>query len=267
MRTSIAALIAALMLPAGVADAADAAALKVLGFSPDGRHFGFLQYGPQWDAGRMQADVFVIDVARNRFVPGAPLRIGADMKEDATSDNIAPALRAFVANAEKRAAGMITTHKISKPGTLLARDPDARAGEHSSGSDMPPKGQGAAEVTAKHPVLGELKLKLETKTLDWPKTSRNGTHKGAGSCAEEMDPEKGVAFRLTLDQGGRTIVLQDDKTIPASRNCTIGYGIVEVHGFDRPDGKVTLAAILGMHTRGFEGADRVFLTVTKVLER
>ncbi len=31
--------------------AMEALALKVLGFSPDGRHFGFIQYGGQGDGG------------------------------------------------------------------------------------------------------------------------------------------------------------------------------------------------------------------------
>jgi predicted secreted protein len=82
-----------------------------------------------------------------------------------------------------------------------------------------------------------------------------------------MDPAKGVMFKLTLDHGGRNIVLQDDKAIPASRNCVTDYGIVQVQTFDRPDGKVTLAVLLGMKTRGFEGEDRVFLAVTRVLDR
>ena len=62
-------------------------------------------------------------------------------------------------------------------------------------------------------------------------------------------------------------MLQDDKTVPASRNGVSGYGIAEVHAFDRPDGKVTLAVILGMKARGFEGEDRLFLAVTRVLDR
>ena len=74
-------------------------------------------------------------------------------------------------------------------------------------------------------------------------------------------------FKLTLEQGGRTIVLNDDKTIPASRLCALGYGIAEVHAFDRPDGKVTLAIMVGIKVRGFEGEDRLFLAVTKVVDR
>ena len=62
-------------------------------------------------------------------------------------------------------------------------------------------------------------------------------------------------------------MLDDDKTIPTSRDCVTGYGIAEVHAFDRPDGKVTLAVMLGMEIRGFEGEDRLFLAVTRVLYR
>ena len=62
-------------------------------------------------------------------------------------------------------------------------------------------------------------------------------------------------------------MLNDDKTIPASRHCVTGHGIAEVHAFDRPDGKVTLAVIVGMDVRGFEGNDRLFFAVTRVLGR
>jgi predicted secreted protein len=255
------------LLPSSLSFAADAAALAVLGFSPDGRHFGFMQYGPRWDALEFHAEVFVVDTGRDRFVQGVPLRVSAEMKDDANEDNIGPQLKAFLATVRKRTASLVRTHKISKPGARLASAAEARAGEHSSGSDMPEAGAGVAAVTARHPVLGDLTLRLDIKPMEWPKTSRYNSHKDATSCAEEMAPAKGAAFRLTLERRGQSILLHDDKTIPASRHCASGYGIVEVHAFDRPDGKVTLAVILGMRSRGFEGADRTFLAVTRVLER
>lgn len=142
---------------------------------------------------------------------------------------------------------------------------DARTGEPHSGSGGPTAGANA--VTARHPRLGELNLNLNVREAPWPKASRLGAHKGASSCAKEVDWQKGVGFRLTLAQGGRTIVLNDDRTIPASRFCALGYGIAEVHAFDRPDGKITLAVMVGMQVRGFEGKDRLFLAITKVLDR
>lgn len=258
-------LIAAINVTAGPVLAYDALALKVLGFSPDGRHFAFMQYGPQWEASRFTADVVVIDANRDRFVQGSPLRVTAEMKDDAAEDQIGPELKAFLAKVTQRSAGLLNTYKVSKPGALLLRVSEARPDQYGSGSDQPTAGPKTA--TAKHARLGDLKLTIDLKELDWPRTSKLGPHKEAGLCASELDTQKGAGFRLTLDAGGRQVVLNDDKTIPASRFCVTNYGIAEVHAFDRPDGKVTLAVVLGMNIRGFEGEDRVFLAVTKVLER
>lgn len=248
---------------------ADSLALKVLGFSPDGRHFALMQYGPQWEASRFYAETFVIDAGRDRFVAGAPQRTTIDMKDDTTEDNVGPQLKAFVTGAEKRAAGLLGPNRITSRGKLLVRIDTVKTGEHGSGSDRPGVGEAARvrTVSTKHATLGEMKFTLERKELDWPKTSKLGPHKEASACAEEMDPEKGAGFKLTLEYGGRSIAMNDDKTIPASRHCVIDYGLAEVHAFDRPDGKVTLAVIVNMESRGFEGADRSFLAVTRVLDR
>ena len=257
--------VAASLLSPIAAQSAESLALNVLGFSPDGRHFAFMQYGPQWEASRFAADVVVIDANRDRFVQGSPVRVTADMKDDANEDNIAADLKAFLAKARQRAGSLLNAHKVSKPGILLLRVAEARPDEFGSGSDRPPAGVPAA--TAKHDRLGEFKLQLHLKEIDWPKTSKLGPHKEAGTCSSEVDWQKGAGVRLTLEVGGREIVLNDDKTIPASRHCVTGYGIAEVHAFDRPDGKVTLAVMLGMEIRGFEGQDRLFLAVTKVIDR
>lgn len=251
----------------GPAHAFDIYALKVLGFSPDGRHFGFMYYAPQFDAQRFHAEVTVIDAASDRFVAGAPLRVTEEMKDDIPEGKFDAELKAFLGRVDKRAVKLVGDQKIGKPGVVLARVAEARADDYEQTQDKPAPEAGAASITAKHPKLGDLKISLETREVDWPKTSKLYAGKEAPTCAVEMDPSKGSIFRLTLDQGGRSIVLQDDKTIPASRNCVTGYGIVEVQTFDRPDGKVTLAVLLGMKTRGFEGADRVFLAVTRVLDR
>jgi predicted secreted protein len=266
MSKPIAAVLFAAALTITPAHAFDILALRTLGFSPDGRYFAFMQYGPQWDASKLFAETYVIDTSTDRFVPGAPARLSNDMKDDADSDKIGPELKAFLARADKRNAALIGKLKIGKPGVVLVRVPEARVDDYEHTPDKPPPPAGVAELTAKHPQLGDLKLKLETKELPWPKTSRLYAGKDAPSCAKEVEGT-GAAFRLTLELGGRSIVLQDDKTVPASRNCVSGYGIAEVQTFDRPDGKVTLAVILGMQSRGFEGQDRMFLAVTRVLSR
>jgi predicted secreted protein len=267
MSKPIAAVLIAATLTATPAQAFDILALRTLGFSPDGRYFAFMQYGPQWEASKLFAETSVIDASTDRYVQGTPARISNDMKDDADSDKIGPELKAFLARADKRNAGLIGKHKIGKPGVVLVRVPEARVDDYEHTTDKPPPGPGAATVKATHPQLGEFTLTLDVREADWPKSSRLYAGKEAPSCAEEMDPAKGAAFRLTLERNGRSVVLQEDKTIPASRHCVSSYGIAQVQTFDRPDGKVTLAVLLGMKRRGFEGEDRVFLAVTRVLDR
>jgi predicted secreted protein len=243
------------------AQAIESLAVKVLGFSPDGRYFAFVQYGGYGDHSSYIAETFVIDTQRDRFVESVPIRLIVDMREE--NENEAEELQDLLKNATKRSAALMSRYNISKPGTRLVKVAETKSDEVLSGSDRPTAG--SAEVTAKHPKIGDLLLKLAAKELPWSKASKLGPHKEAGSCAKELDWTKGAGFRLTLEQAGRETVLNDDKSIPSSRHCALGYGIAEVHAFDRPDGKVSLAVLLGMDQRGFEGNDRVFLAVTKVL--
>jgi predicted secreted protein len=246
--------------------AAEAAALKVYGFSADGRYFAFAQHGGQGDGGHAYAEITVIDTTQDRFVAGFPVRIEPTELED--QEGAPEEGEQALVLAEKKAGAKLKGLGATRPGQVLARDAKVRAAEnpsYSAGNDLGPKVGGRA-MSFTHPRLGKMDLALALKTFDWPATSRLGRHKEAGSCKQEVDWQKGAAFRLTLARGGGTLVLNDDKTIPASRLCVLDYGLAEVHAYDRPDGAVTLAVILDMHTRGFEGQDRTFLVVTKVIK-
>ena len=58
-----------LALAALQAFAGDAAVFQNLGFSPDGRYYMFAQYGVAERNSQPYAEIFTVDVARNRFVP------------------------------------------------------------------------------------------------------------------------------------------------------------------------------------------------------
>lgn len=163
--------------------AADALALKVLGFSPDGRYFGFVQYGMQAEAGTNLAETFLIDTATDRFAQGSPVRVTTEMPEDDFDE--AKEVKALLAKSAKRAAVHVSRYNISSSGKVLARVGDARSEEYGSGSDAP--GVGSQAVSARHAALGALDLKLDLKEFDWPKSAKLGSHKGAGLCAKEVD--------------------------------------------------------------------------------
>ena len=50
--------------------AGDAAVFQNLGFSPNGRYFMFAQYGVSENSSLPYAQIFTVEVSRNRFVPG-----------------------------------------------------------------------------------------------------------------------------------------------------------------------------------------------------
>jgi len=64
-----------LALAAAPVLACDAAAFQNLGFSPDSRYFMFAQYGVSEAGSLPYAQVFVVDVPRNRFVPGGTRKV------------------------------------------------------------------------------------------------------------------------------------------------------------------------------------------------
>jgi len=69
------ALALALALTAVRLSAGDAATFVDLGFSPDGVTYMFAQYGVQSGALKPWAEIFVVDVPRNNFVPGGRLSL------------------------------------------------------------------------------------------------------------------------------------------------------------------------------------------------
>jgi predicted secreted protein len=59
-----------LALAAISASAGDAAVFQNLGFSPDGKYFMFAQFGVKEKTTQPYAELYTVDVARNRFVSG-----------------------------------------------------------------------------------------------------------------------------------------------------------------------------------------------------
>jgi predicted secreted protein len=73
-------------------------------------------------------------------------------------------------------------------------------------------------------------------------------------------------FRLTLTEDkldAKPELLHEDKEIPASRGCPLGYSIGAVQTFYPEDGKPVVAVMIAVRGTGFEGPDYRWLAVTK----
>jgi predicted secreted protein len=79
--------------------AGDTASFVDLGFSPDGRIYMFAQYGIQSSTLRPWADLYVVDVSRNSFVPGGIISYIHDSPVIAGQDGSGALYRIIAQNA------------------------------------------------------------------------------------------------------------------------------------------------------------------------
>lgn len=68
-----------LAMTAMLAGAGDLAVFENLGFSPDSRYFMFGQHVLVTNAGQVYAEIALVDVARNEFVPGGWKKVGRNI--------------------------------------------------------------------------------------------------------------------------------------------------------------------------------------------
>ncbi len=234
--------------------AGDGAALNVLGFSPDGRHFAFEQYGTQDGSGSLYSIVTAIQIAGDKPAKGTP--VTAIMDPDNPSLGKVPRDRQLAeirAKAVAAAAPILTQLNVSQSGQMMASHRDAHA----------------RSILPAEQVKAAMKAAVTTVTLP-------AEHFGADArlvlrefdiavpqCKDLPSREHPSGFGLTLERKGRpTIHLNRDQTIPPSRRCPEHYGIAEVHALPLADGSTALAVLIHYFYPSFEGPDRRFLAVT-----
>lgn len=218
--------------------AGDYASRAPLGFSPDGRHFAFEQYGVQDGSGFPYAEIFIIDSQTDSWVPGTPVRKRLD-DETAT---VAQAREAAMQEAQP----ILTQFAIGEPGDHLASSPRAelsadrqRVVVNAAHRFVPPSEQPVTFV-------------LEEKPL------------ASAECGNFTD-QSVQGFTLTMQRGGEPpVTLHDDAALPSSRGCALGYGIADVFAHEA-GGQTTYAVLLHVSMLGFEGPDSRFLAVTRRL--
>ena len=208
--------------------AGDAAARRVIGFSPSGNHFAFEQYTTLYDSLENIARIEVIDTRRDAFVKGTPVT----MKSNEDGHDL-PELR----NEVMRKARLITdpllvhdvgTHFVGKPSMEL---------DEIGIYQMDPKPLATAqEITL--PDGRKLALTITDKALG--KASCYGAG-GRGTYGDVI--VTGMTLTLTID-GGPPMVLNDDSRLPKNRRCVTAYGIAEIYHHQAKDGAQTLAVLI-----------------------
>jgi len=223
------------VLGAAPALAGDRALFEPLGYTRDFSHFAFEEYSMQDGSGFPYANIYVIDLAQDRWVSGTPIR--ARLETD--GDTIAMARAQARADAEP----VLVELGLDHPAHLIALNGD---GEFGNGQTLD---FGAAGYLPGQ-VVGSSELALEQFEAGSPHDCQS--YPG--------EPAKGYALTLTTDGASRELH-RDGAMLPASRGCATDYrlyGVVAPMNSGSLDGGV---AIVGVYPFGFEGPDRRFLAV------
>lgn len=219
-----------------LAHAGDYAFERIIGFSPDGRYFGFEEYGVQDGSGFPYSNIYIIDLKTDSFVPSSPVRVRLD--DENNSLNSARKI------AREQAKPLIKNYKLNSPAqTAYARGiGDFANFEQGPNAEIISKVFLPSFTDPTGPARKSIDLILNQFSL--PNTP---------NCPEETQ-----GFKLEkLDEGGRHLIHKDTK-IFKSRGCAIEYRISGVYtpAFVRGD---YAAVMISVFQFGFEGRDGRFI--------
>lgn len=233
-------LLAALVAIPAVAQAGDAAKLDIIGFSKDGSTFAFEEYGVQDGSGFPYANRFYIDTATDKFLAKTPVRIRLDDEN------------ASVENARKK-----ISQDSEKLTSLLDAELRANAGQTVASNPVTELSADPFKVIVNpRPIFPALDTKLKIELLETPATP--------SETCQNMGEIKGFRLTLTEDKpDAKPELLHEDKTVPSSRGCPLGYSIGAVQTFYPDNTKPVIAVMIAVRGVGFEGPDYRWLAVTR----
>lgn len=224
------------VLSGASARAGDTAELNILGFSANGAIFAFEEYGIQDGSGFPYANRFYIDVATDKFVNGSPIRVRLD-DENASIDDAR-------SEARKRGQEIVSDAILSaNRGQTVASNPvtELSADPHLVIANPRP---------VLPPIDDPIAFRLEELQL---------------SPSATCEPFGGnVGYRLLrmgAAAGESAALLHEDRNIPSSRACPLGYRIGAVQTFFPKSGAPVFAVLIAVRSYGFEGPDHRWIAV------
>jgi predicted secreted protein len=224
-----------LALPALAGDYADR---TIIGFSADGAYFAFSEQGVGDGSGFPYANIYVVDVEKDAWVEGTPIRAVVEEEGDDPSAALTQAMHEARPILDRLRTYSKGNHVVDNPATELSSDPYSVRFRTNSWFNM-----------------AERAWSLKLSRIPMP---------DAKGC-ENYDDVAGFRLELT-DPDGRTRALHEDISLPASRTCARDYAISDVVVLPADQGPPSMAVILSLIRQGFEGPDRRFLAVTTRFE-
>ena len=222
---------------AAPAFAGDAAAFDPIGFSEDGRYFGYEEYGIQDGSGFAYDNIYLVDLIADKWV-SPPIRVRLD---DETAG-----LATARAQAVEQAKPMLDKAGLTTPAQILLLNADGEVDANGMAVSFSTFGNGLTS-------LGDpLALTLSTFA--------STTSEPCASYGMD-DAVQGFALSLT-DSAGNAAEIHRDEAVPASRGCVSDYRIhAIISPFPAGASASPMVGVISVYSLGFEGPDRRFVTI------
>jgi predicted secreted protein len=225
------------LFAAAPARAGDAAQFDPIGFSADGRYFGYEEYGIQDGSGFPYDNIYVVDLIEDKWV-GSPVRVRLD---DETAG--LPAARQ---QALEQAKAMLDKAALVLPAEILLLNANGEVDAAGTEVQFGLFGNGLDAVRDT--------FKLTLATFDSTTTE---------PCASYGMDGAVQGFAVTLaDADGNGAEIHRDTAVPASRGCVSDYRIhAVVTPFPSGTSASPMVGVISAYSLGFEGPDRRFVTI------
>lgn len=220
-------LVVALFLPLS-ARAGDLATVEVIGYSPDGFHFAFEQYGYQDGSGFPYCEIFFIDVDENSWAE-KPVRVMVMEEQDIEG-----------IRRQARTKAMPVLRKLgldrAETGTVVFKVKE-----------------GDGYFLEDRPKSANIKLSGDTYELRVTETNL------AATDDDIFGPAQSLKLKLTFGSGGSVVLQDDNGSVPSSRGQARNYSIYRVL---RNQAAESYVVILAYHLPDFEGPGTRFMAVS-----
>lgn len=241
-----------------------------LGFSRDGNHFVFEEYGVTDGLGAPYVSLYAIDIVRDKWLKGTPVSLQSSEEEvfaleqkladEGVSDPFDVELRTQqVVNALRAKAIKQANPVLDNLGRLLPADMLVHNPSRELTSD-------AREVRFSVPIYRNL-INSPPEIKAWSLKLTESSFPANNNCFTLHETMVGFTLTLINEQTGEEFVLNNDQRVPGSRGCPQKYFIEQVLAFPRKDNAYSVAVLVRYATPGFEGPDGRLIAVTAIVDR
>lgn len=222
--------------------AADRALANIIGYSQDLKYFAFEEYGIHDGSGFAFSSYYIIDLEKDRWVVGTPVRAVAEDENES--------LEEIRLRAALEIAPRFKNLAVNMPADVLAYigdgDPEQDGQKILFGFPSP---SGPNSVSGRYTLrLGETQVAAASPCIDW-----------FGEAA--------IGFSLSVEDHDSEREVHNDRNLPRSRGCPTEYRIAGVFAPYYTADIAHTVVLISIYAHGFEGLDRRFIVVPLALSQ